>query len=147
MANTPHQDIDIADRIDQFTAVVTLHHDLDAEVSTLLAALASPAYYIGALGSTPTHRPRSEELLQMGISAIRISVWNRALERHAHVELKPEVLRPPWQPLTETAVPVSDICQGGQPHTHRTFAFRGHRNPERRSARRGAGGGSQSSPL
>ncbi|MGV4796882.1 XdhC family protein [Rhizobium sp. F40D2] len=51
-----------ADSIDPFTAVVLLHHDLDAEIAILKTALRSPAFYIGALGSTRTHRRRVERL-------------------------------------------------------------------------------------
>ena len=36
--------------IDAFTAVVMLHHDLEAEHLVMEAALGSPAFYIGALG-------------------------------------------------------------------------------------------------
>jgi xanthine dehydrogenase accessory factor len=50
------------EEIDPFTAIVLLHHDLEAEVSLLQAALHSPAFYIGALGSTRTHRRRVERL-------------------------------------------------------------------------------------
>ncbi|KPH05069.1 XdhC family protein (plasmid) [Rhizobium acidisoli] len=51
-----------AGRIDPFTAVVLLHHDLDAEAAILKTSLQSPAFYIGALGSTRTHRRRVERL-------------------------------------------------------------------------------------
>ncbi|NKM43600.1 XdhC family protein [Rhizobium leguminosarum bv. viciae] len=54
-----------ADIIDPFTAAVLLHHDLDAECAILEAALHSPAFYIGALGSTRTHRRRVERLTAM----------------------------------------------------------------------------------
>ncbi|WLP57488.1 XdhC family protein [Agrobacterium fabrum] len=54
-------------RIDAFTAVVLLHHDLDLEANVLSEALASPAFYIGALGSTRTHRRRIEQLRSRGI--------------------------------------------------------------------------------
>ncbi|MBY3242762.1 XdhC family protein [Rhizobium laguerreae] len=54
-----------ADTIDPFTAVVLLHHDIDAEAAILEAALHSPAFYIGALGSTRTHRRRVERLTAM----------------------------------------------------------------------------------
>ena len=54
-------------RIDAFTAVVLLHHDLDLEANVLSEALASPAFYIGALGSTRTHRRRIERLRSRGI--------------------------------------------------------------------------------
>ncbi|MGO7591922.1 XdhC family protein [Rhizobium leguminosarum] len=54
-----------ADIIDPFTAVVLLHHELDAEAAILETALASPGFYIGALGSTRTHRRRVERLRAM----------------------------------------------------------------------------------
>ncbi|MGO7860417.1 XdhC family protein [Rhizobium ruizarguesonis] len=54
-----------ADIIDPFTAVVLLHHELDAEAAILEIALASPGFYIGALGSTRTHRRRVERLRAM----------------------------------------------------------------------------------
>jgi xanthine dehydrogenase accessory factor len=53
--------------IDRLTAVVLLHHDLDLEELVLSKALASPAFYIGALGSTRTHRRRIERLRSNGI--------------------------------------------------------------------------------
>ncbi|MFK0334228.1 XdhC family protein [Rhizobium sp. NPDC090275] len=52
--------------MDAFTAVVLLHHDLDLEANVLSEALASPAFYIGALGSTRTHRSRIERLRSRG---------------------------------------------------------------------------------
>ncbi len=54
-------------KIDPFTAVVLLHHDLDLEMDLLDRALASPAFYIGALGSTRTHRRRVERLRSAGV--------------------------------------------------------------------------------
>lgn len=62
----------LARMIDRFTAVVLLHHDLDAEVAVLETALVSPGFYIGALGSTRTHRRRVERLraLAFGNEAI-----------------------------------------------------------------------------
>lgn len=53
--------------IDAFTAVVLLHHDLDKETVVLNEALASPAFYIGALGSTRTHHQRLERLRSKGV--------------------------------------------------------------------------------
>jgi xanthine dehydrogenase accessory factor len=58
------------DLIDEATAVVMLHHDLDAEDEVLRSALHSPAFYIGALGSTRTHKRREERL--------RASGWSKA---------------------------------------------------------------------
>ncbi|MDH7808421.1 MULTISPECIES: XdhC family protein [unclassified Rhizobium] len=54
--------------IDQYTAIVLLHHDLDAEQVVLQAALRSPAFYVGALGSTRTHRRRVDFLVSSGFS-------------------------------------------------------------------------------
>jgi xanthine dehydrogenase accessory factor len=53
--------------IDPFTAVVLLHHDLEKERWVLEKALASPAFYIGALGSTRTHHHRLERLRSEGV--------------------------------------------------------------------------------
>lgn len=50
--------------IDPFTAVILLHHDLDAEAAALDEALKSPAFYIGALGSSRTHKRRVERLIE-----------------------------------------------------------------------------------
>ncbi|WP_333632051.1 XdhC family protein, partial [Agrobacterium cavarae] len=58
--------------IDRFTAVVLLHHDLDLEAAVLDRALTSPAFYIGALGSTRTHRRRTELLRGAGVSSENI---------------------------------------------------------------------------
>lgn len=58
--------------IDRFTAVVLLHHDLDLEAAVLERALTSPAFYIGTLGSTRTHRRRTELLRVAGVSSENI---------------------------------------------------------------------------
>ncbi len=58
--------------IDPFTAVLLLHHDLDAEEWILEHALHSNAFYIGALGSTRTHRKRVERLRRAGFSKAEI---------------------------------------------------------------------------
>jgi xanthine dehydrogenase accessory factor len=63
---------DVWDAIDDATAVVMLHHDLDAEDEVLRTALQSPAFYIGALGSTRTHRRREERLRASGWSKTEI---------------------------------------------------------------------------
>ncbi len=56
----------IYDRIDPATAVVLLHHDPEAELPILEVALRSEAFYVGALGSTRTHRRRCERLHEAG---------------------------------------------------------------------------------
>ena len=48
------------------TAVVTLTHDPKLDDPALIAALRSPAFYIGSLGSRRTHRARLERLRKQG---------------------------------------------------------------------------------
>lgn len=59
---------DLAVMMDAFTAVVLLHHDLDAEEHVLDAATASSVFYVGALGSTRTHYQRSQRMKARGFS-------------------------------------------------------------------------------
>lgn len=59
---------DLAGMMDAFTAVVLLHHDLDAEERVLDAATVSSAFYVGALGSTRTHHQRSQRMKARGFS-------------------------------------------------------------------------------
>jgi len=54
---------------DPRTAVVTLTHDPKLDDPALIVALASPAFYIGALGSTRTHAKRLERLAAEGVEA------------------------------------------------------------------------------
>lgn len=53
--------------IDRWTAVVLLFHDREWDVSLLPAALASPAFYIGAVGSRKTHAARLDALRMIGV--------------------------------------------------------------------------------
>lgn len=53
--------------IDPFTAVLSLHHDLDQEQPVLRAALCGKPFYIGALGSSRTHQRRVETLRKTGL--------------------------------------------------------------------------------
>lgn len=52
--------------LDAGTAVVTLTHDPKLDDPALVAALASPVFYIGALGSPRTHARRLERLTEAG---------------------------------------------------------------------------------
>ena len=54
--------------LDRRTAVVTLTHDPKLDDPALLEALRSPAFYIGALGSTRTHAKRLERLAAEGVA-------------------------------------------------------------------------------
>jgi xanthine dehydrogenase accessory factor len=53
---------------DARTAVVTLTHDPKLDDPALAAALRSPAFYIGALGSRKTHAARLGRLKEMGFA-------------------------------------------------------------------------------
>lgn len=55
--------------LDARSAVVSLSHDPKIDDPALATALASPAFYIGALGSKKNHRGRLERLAGMGFDA------------------------------------------------------------------------------
>ncbi len=55
--------------LDAGTAVATLTHDPKLDDPALIAALASPAFYVGALGSRRTHARRLARLGERGVAA------------------------------------------------------------------------------
>lgn len=55
-------------RPDHRTAVVTLTHDAKLDDPALVGALASPAFYVGALGSRRTHAKRLDRLRERGVA-------------------------------------------------------------------------------
>lgn len=50
------------------TAVATLTHDPKIDDPALIAVLSSPAFYVGALGSSATHERRRKRLLEAGVA-------------------------------------------------------------------------------
>jgi xanthine dehydrogenase accessory factor len=58
---------------DRWTAVTTFFHDHDWEPPLLACALASDAYFVGAMGSLATHEARCAELAQRGVAAEAIA--------------------------------------------------------------------------
>jgi len=54
--------------LDADSAVVVLTHDEKLDTPALVAALQSPAFYIGALGSRRAQTARRERLLELGVS-------------------------------------------------------------------------------
>ena len=52
---------------DRRTALVALTHDPKLDEPALAAALRSPAFYVGALGSKKTHAARLERLRALGV--------------------------------------------------------------------------------
>lgn len=55
--------------LDDQTAIVTLTHDPKLDDPALKAALTSPAFYVGALGSKKTQSKRAERLAAMGLGS------------------------------------------------------------------------------
>ncbi len=55
--------------LDRRTALVTMTHDPKIDDPALVAALRSPAFYIGALGSKKTQAARRERLRELGFEA------------------------------------------------------------------------------
>jgi xanthine dehydrogenase accessory factor len=53
--------------LDSTSAVVTLTHDPKIDDPALIAALRSPVFYVGALGSRRTHAKRVERLTDAGL--------------------------------------------------------------------------------
>ena len=60
-------------RLDRSTALVILTHDPKFDLPALRAALASPAGYIGAIGSRKTNANRFEKLREEGITDAQIA--------------------------------------------------------------------------
>ncbi len=58
---------------DTRTAIVTLSHDPKIDDPALEAALNSPAFYIGALGSRKTHAARLERLKERGFTDAQLA--------------------------------------------------------------------------
>jgi xanthine dehydrogenase accessory factor len=54
---------------DRWTAILLLFHDHDWEPALLEAALATPAFWIGAMGSRRTHEARLAHLAERGVPA------------------------------------------------------------------------------
>lgn len=57
---------------DEETAVVVLTHEERLDVPALTAALASPAFYVGAIGSRRTQEKRRVRLLEAGIAEAQV---------------------------------------------------------------------------
>lgn len=69
----PHVFLDeIADEIDQRTAICVLTHDPKFDVPVLKRALTTQAGYIGAMGSRRTHEDRMERLREAGVDEVAL---------------------------------------------------------------------------
>ncbi len=59
--------------LDRSSAVATLTHDPKIDDPALIAALRSPAFYVGALGSRRTHEKRKRRLMDKGLTEAELS--------------------------------------------------------------------------
>lgn len=62
-----------AEGLDAWTAVVTTTHDLDEDAEALAPALASDAFYVGALGSRRRLAARKDQLAARGVSDAQLA--------------------------------------------------------------------------
>ncbi|MEM9692765.1 MAG: XdhC family protein [Myxococcota bacterium] len=60
-------------KLDARAAVITLTHDPKIDDPALEAALRTPAFYIGALGSRTTHARRRQRLAELGFSRAQLA--------------------------------------------------------------------------
>jgi len=60
-------------RLSKSSAVVMLTHDPKIDDPALMIALESPAFYVGALGSTKTHQDRLARLREAGVPGEKLS--------------------------------------------------------------------------
>ena len=68
---------------DARTAIVTLTHDPKLDDPALVEALASPAFYVGCLGSAKTHAARLKQLGEAGVTRGALRAITRS-DRTAH---------------------------------------------------------------
>jgi xanthine dehydrogenase accessory factor len=76
---------------DARTAVVTLTHDPKLDDPALDAALKSPAFYIGALGSKRTHAKRLARLAELGHGAESVARIHAPIGLDIGAETAPEI--------------------------------------------------------
>ncbi|GLU46007.1 XdhC family protein [Nocardiopsis ansamitocini] len=109
---------DIAEEIDERTAICVLTHDPKFDVPVLKAALATGAGYIGAMGSRRTHTDRLARLREVGVPAdqlarlrspIGLDLGARTPEETA-VSIAAELIQTRWggsgRPLTSGSGPI-----------------------------------------
>ncbi|WP_026119284.1 XdhC family protein [Nocardiopsis ganjiahuensis] len=118
----PHVFLDeIADEIDQRTAICVLTHDPKFDVPVLKRALTTRAGYIGAMGSRRTHEDRLERLREAGVD-------EEALERlHSPIGLDLGA-RTPEETAVSIAAELVQTRWGGSGRALRETSGRIHRD-------------------
>jgi xanthine dehydrogenase accessory factor len=89
LSTTMPDDLVLAMRLDEHSAVVAVTHDPKLDDLALMEALRTPAFYIGALGSLQNNAKRRERLLEFDVSA------EEAARLHGPVGLNLGALTPP----------------------------------------------------
>ena len=91
MTNDWPDDALSAAELDSRCAVVTLTHDPKIDDPALHAALASPAFYVGSLGSRRTHGKRIERLAADGVAQEAIARIHAPIGLDIGAETAPEI--------------------------------------------------------
>ncbi|MGM9425685.1 XdhC family protein [Hydrogenophaga sp. MI9] len=89
LSTTMPDDLVLAMRLDEHSAVVAVTHDPKLDDLALMEALRTPAFYVGALGSLQNNAKRRERLLEFDVSA------EEASRLHGPVGLNLGALTPP----------------------------------------------------
>jgi xanthine dehydrogenase accessory factor len=89
LSTTMPDDLVLAMRLDEHSAVVAVTHDPKLDDLALMEALRTPAFYVGALGSLQNNAKRRERLLDFDVSA------QEAAKLHGPVGLNLGALTPP----------------------------------------------------
>ena len=78
-------------KINNSTAIVTLTHDPKIDDPTLVAALNSPAFYVGALGSRKTQKKRHERLRNIGLTKSQLDKIRGPIGLDIRADSPPEI--------------------------------------------------------
>ena len=89
LSTTMPDDLVLAMRLDEHSAVVAVTHDPKLDDLALMEALRTPAFYVGALGSLQNNAKRRERLQEFDVSA------DEVLKLHGPVGLNLGALTPP----------------------------------------------------
>jgi xanthine dehydrogenase accessory factor len=89
LSTTMPDDLVLAMRLDQNSAVVAVTHDPKLDDLALMEALRTPAFYVGALGSRSNNAKRRERLLELDVTV------EEAAQLHGPVGLNLGALTPP----------------------------------------------------
>jgi xanthine dehydrogenase accessory factor len=89
LSTTMPDDLVLAMRLDEHSAVVAVTHDPKLDDLALMEALRTPAFYVGALGSLQNNAKRRERLLEFDVSE------EETLRLHGPVGLNLGALTPP----------------------------------------------------